>query len=568
MPRPSLAAGRARVQVVSRANVSRGVLAGKGLTWTHAKTLDGSSVSFDASPLEAAMVTDPAMLEDALAIVEVDLTGVWTKVATPYVLSPGSGTVVGLGEGGAREHSLTGVGALSLAGEWLVLHSGGQVNRRGPVDRYLGWQSTAFVDTGWATPTQVTAASLSITAAKYGEPEGWPLIAASANWVYRDVNSEGSLTLFRFGSFTVSTARKYVIGFSCDEEAKVYLDGPGYGGVIIESSEQETGYMIHNEWSGVLQPGTYSVAAEMTTVASAGGDGYDAARMYVATVDNKRVPNVLVLSSGAGTKVWRQHKTALRPGFTTGDLVMKLRTENITWGIPSASLLVPDFSATTDSAAVAWPTGQERVWSVGTPVAQVLADLEVDATFDASTTFALRAWTTRGTDLSGTVALTLGADPATTAMNVEGYGWTSDPVTGTRAMVLTNDGFVEVIDAPAETAADARGMFLESGASGSIARGVAYGLDAIRQSGRVRRAYMADVIAVAGAIPEVSFTVADTVSAPNYQRTMIALQVMSVAGSNNDAHVAFTVELAEKVADVTTFPATTAFPSDGTFPGA
>ena len=67
-------------------------------------------------------------------------------------------------------------------------------------------------------------------------------------------------------------------------------------------------------------------------------------------------------------------------------------------------------------------------------------------------------------------------------------------------MVLTNDGFVEVIDSPAEAAIPARGMYLESGASGSVGKGIAYALDAIKQSGRVRRNYHADAAGVVEAI--------------------------------------------------------------------
>ena len=545
MARPALGCGLARVKVYDRNGVTvRGILNGgnattggtSDLTWSLSKSIDGSSCSFTASALEPAMVSNPSMLEDALAIVELNVGGVWTAVGTPYVLSPGSGTAIGTAEGAAYEFQPSCVGAaVGLPGEWLVLHSGGIVNRRGPTERYIGWQSASFVDTAWNAATVVTAASLTITAAKYGQPNGWPAVAAAASWVYRNAD-EGGLSLFRFGSFTVTTQQKYLIGFSCDEESKVYLDGPGYGGVVLESSDQETGYTIKNVWSGVLAAGTYYVSAEMTTISTLGGDTFDACRMYAATVNNKGRAATVVLKSDSTTKVWRQQKTAVRPGFTPTQVVEQLRSENATWGIPSASLL-------SVAAGGTMPTGEERVWPVGTTVAQVLADLEVDVSWDVTTAWVLTAWANRGTDLSATIAMTPGAATPSTAMNVEGAGWTSDPVQGTRAVVLTNDGFVQVINSAAEVTTKARGMYLESGASGSIAKGTLYALDAITQAGQVRRNYHVDAAAVTSKVPFVNYTVSDKVNGLNHLKAVEKHVVLSITGTNQTTRASFSLEL-------------------------
>jgi hypothetical protein len=261
--------------------------------------------------------------------------------------------------------------------------------------------------------------------------------------------------------------------------------------------------------------------------------------MYVATVDKKGRANTVVLTSDAATTtVWRQPKTSVRPGFPVDEVVEILRDENDTWGIPSAGLL-------TVVAEDTMPAGEERVWTVGTPVSQALSDMEVDASFDVDLSYNLQVWAARGTDLSATVALVPGADPPTATMNIAAYGFSSDPAQGTRAVVLTNDGFVEVIDATAEAALDARGMYLESGSSGSIAKGTEYALDAIAQSGRVRRNYQAEIIAVAGARPELDFTVADTIAALDYQGAAVDLQVLSLGGTSVDTFVSWSLELSE-----------------------
>lgn len=536
MSTPALACGLARVHLYNRdGTTSRGVLSGAGLTATWSKSVDGSAVAFNANMAEAAMVSNPAMCEDALCVVELDVGGTWTPWGTPFVLAPGVGTVIGTSEGAAWELSPVGVGAaVGLCGEWLVLHSGGVVNRRGPHDRYLGWQSASFVDTAWTDLFVVAPSSLSISAAKYKQPNTWPAVAAAADWVYSSLE----LNLIRVGSFTVSTQRKYVIGFTCDEEAKVYLDGPGWGGIIMETSDQETGYVTETRWAEVLAPGTYFVSFEMTTINSAGGDGFDAGRLYVATCTNRGAAATVVLMTTSAAKGYSQLKTAVRPGFTPAQVVEKLRAENSTWGIPSAALLSVAAGGTA-------PAGEERVWPVGTSVAQVLTDFDADVSWDVTLSYVLTAWAARGTDRHTTVALTPGAATPTSAMNIEGYGYTSDPVTGTRAVVLTNDGFVQVISTTAESAVAARGMYLESAASGSVAKGTAYALDAIAQSGRVRRAYHGDVIAVTGSIPGVSFGPCDLVTAPNYRKTATTMQVLSITLTNQATYAGFTVEVGE-----------------------
>ena len=59
----------------------------------------------------------------------------------------------------------------------------------------------------------------------------------------------------------------------------------------------------------------------MTTVNSAGGDGFDACRIYVATTNQKGRADTVVLKSDSTAKVWRQAKGDPRPGFTADEVV-------------------------------------------------------------------------------------------------------------------------------------------------------------------------------------------------------------------------------------------------------
>lgn len=555
MPAPAFACGLVRLNILSPARVSRGYLSGIAAAGVHSKAWGDVVMSFTANALEAALVSDPNLLEDAFAVAQLDVGGVWTSIGQPFLLAPGEGTVVGPSEGAAREYTPVAVGALrGLLDELMVLPN--ECDAGSPTlryacgiegNRYLGWMSKGYTaDATWNNADVYTPTAAQ---AKHGQPNGWDRAADSAGWVFRNAPAEGDLTLLRIGTFTL--AQRTLVKFisSADEEHKVYLDGPNMGGVIIDSSSNETGYTEKNVWKKRLEPGTYRVAAEMTTVNSSGGDGNDSLRFACGTVDNKGRLNTVLLSTSATTKVRRQSKDSLRPGMSLGETIRRLLEDNSAFDMAAADILLGSrtFSDTTDSAAQVWQDGQEWVWPLGTPLSSAFADFFDVADLDVNTSFAFSAWNDRGA--TKTSALVKGADPPTATMNIVEYGWTSEPTGPTRYLTLSQDGYAVVISAAAESSTRPRFGYLESGSSPSIARARAAASAAILQNGRIRRYYQARIAAVAGAVPFVDFTVCDTITALDKNGNALTCEVLSIGwaqpSENEPQSVLFTLELAE-----------------------
>ncbi len=553
MTLPALACGVVRLHVLaSDATTSLGYVAGIGAGGTYSKAWADSSLSFSANLLETDLAANPDMLDEAFVVVELDVGGVWTPITTPYLLAPGEGTVIGPAEGSAPEQSPVAVGALKgLLDELCVLPA--ECDDTSPTlryacgiegNRYLGWMSKDFDDTAFTAVDVYTPVS---TEAKYNEPQGWDSGATAASWIWKD--STGGLTLFRIGSFTL--VDRAVIKFisSADEEHKIYLDGPNMGGVIIDSSANETGYTDKNVWKKRLEPGEYFVSAEMTTVSSVGGDGNDSLRFACGTIDNKGNIDALSLISSSSAVALRQLKADVRPGFPVGELILKLLQENSDLGMTGADILISGatFTETTDSTPTAWDDGQEWVWPLGTPLSQAFSDLSPVCDLDLTPTFDFEAWNERGTTSGAT--LTPGATPATSTMNIVEYGYSSDPVGPTRYLTLSQDGYDIVTGTTAEASTRPRFGYLESSSSASIGRARDNANQAITQSAGVRRYYHGRVIAVTGAIPCVDFTVADDVSGIDFVNASTSLEVLSITwqqpGDGEAQSVQFNLELGE-----------------------
>lgn len=518
------------VRIYARDGVTlRDTIAGKGLSCSHRSGIDSSDISFTGKVIEAAIGNDPGLFDDGIAKVYVDRGEGWEAWGPPYVLAPGGGTVIGQAEQAAHEFVPAGKSALMLTQDMAVLHYGGQVWRRGPRDISYGWQHPAYSGAGFTAPTTVSASSLTAREAKYDKPSNWQL--PNAKWIY-DGDGAGGLTLFRSPTFSVPEQAKYYVMATADEEYKVSLHGPGYGGVILDEQAQEDGFKKMRVWGEVLPAGgPYRLTAEMRTINSPGGDGWDAFRCAVGVMYR---PATLteVLVSDSSWRVKRMTVSAQRPGLTIGHLLRVLLQENATYGIPSASLLVPSFSDTLDSAGVAWAAGVERSWPVGTPLSQVLADLSDLVDFDVDHSFNLHAYQQRGS--AKAVTLTAGAAPATAAMSVVELTYQSEPITATRAVVLTDAGYVEKIDTAAEVTTNARITYLESTQAQSTAEGTRLGERHIGANKAVRTVYTAKTVAVEGNFPGLDYSWGDTITALDRTKAACSAQVLGVSFEMGD----------------------------------
>jgi hypothetical protein len=556
--RPAVAVGVTRLHILGPdATTSRGYLYGAN-SGNHSKAVDGSGLSFTADMLEAAMAADPSMLDDAFAVVELN-TGtlaspVWTPIATPFLLAPGSGNVVGSSE--RSDETPVATGALhGLASELIVLPT--ECDDDSPTlrlaggleqNRYLGFQAKGYSESLHSGEWHDADVYDPTGQPKEDQPEGWDAAAAGAEWVFRDAD-EGGLTVGRVGTFTLSERTTVKFIASCDEEGKVFLDGPNQGGVILQISGDETGYTEKNSRRLRLEPGTYLVSFDFTTVGSVGGDGNDSLRFACGPVDTGgNMASVLLMTDG-DTRVHRQGKTLERLGMSPMEVVRRLLDVNSDLGVDAADILLDDKTFTdaldSDDEAPSEEDCREWVWPLGTPLASVLADMSEDADFDLSPDFEFGCWLDRGADLSASVALVKGGPTPSASMNVLEYGYDSEPIGPTRYLTLSQDGFDIVVGTSAESGTRPRFGYFESGASASIGRAKQNARAAIRQNGRLRRFYRAKIIAVAGCVPYVDFTLCDVISGLDYEGNSVDLEVTDIAWETHEGTTLFTLSLGE-----------------------
>lgn len=536
--------GKARVRILRRTD--RAVLAtfaGKGLRASSGKGLDRQVLDFTAHSGEPGY--DPALFDDTLAKVQVDLGAGWVDYGIPYVLRNPSGTVRGDGEGAAKTVQARGVGALALLAELPVLQydlaafetaTGKKVNRRGPKQIYFGWQHPAFNSASWAAVTVVTGASLADSAPKKGKPDPWG--DSARNWIYHSTGT-GGLTLLVGGTFTVATARKYLCRASADEEFKVYLFGPGWGGVFLESSAQETGFEDSNENSEVLQPGTYTWCAEMTTINSSGGDGFDAFIGFFATVGTNGNPANVVSRTDETWRAWRQDKDDPRPGLTFGH-ILRLQLQAAQAWMPGSTseALTRTFTDVADSEAAAWVAGTERSYPFGVPLTTVIGQAadEIDALVDGA--WGLGLWQDRGTDRSASIILSPGSTAASPQENIGGHTWQALSPTATRAIVDTEDGLVVHVATDEGLGAakcTPRAAHLEAGDLNSVGEGRAFGTRHVSRNKHVNVTPSMDVLGVPGKVPGVNFDWGDTITGRGRYGAAKALRVGSWALRQGDA---------------------------------
>lgn len=547
MTRPAPRFRRMRLHIFGPdTTTGRGYIRAAGAEGKHSKAFSDSALTFTGNALEDVLAADQTLLEDAFVVPEVyyEATSSFLPIGTPYLLSPGSGSVIGSREGAAKEQNPVAVGALhGLLDECIVLPTehddeNKTFRRAGGLEqnRYVDFTSKGYSE---SLHTWHDADIYDPTGQpKAAKPDDWPAAVSAAEWVFRDAD-EGGRTCLRFPTFTLTEDQRVVFVWSSDENGKLVVDGPNQGGAVIDWDADEDGYnqgFAHKTLR--LKAGTYRTGGWFLSINSTGGDGNDSARVgaYSIKTDGTGDLDAVLFVSDADTRVLRQEVGDELPGMSVGETIRRLLEENSDAGVDAADILLANrtFTDSLDSDDNDWTHLRGWVWPLGTSLASALSDMLTDCDLDMSPDFAFNGYDDRGTDLSATVNLTPGATPATAAMNLTEYSWEADPA-GPNAFLTSSQEGLGLYTPTVPTGQRRRLGQLESGSSSTIARAKRNAAAAVKANGGgARRFYHGTIIAVAGAVPYVDFGLCDVVHGRGYRNLGLDVEVTAMTWTQGD----------------------------------
>lgn len=303
----------------------------------------------------------------------------------------------------------------------VVLDESGNVRANSTGQRWFGWMSTAYDDTGagWITTLAASSFRWDDEAAnsdfRLGNPINWP--DPLAWWVHRG-SFGGQFQLWR-KTFTLDADSVLGLWASADEGIRVYFDGELVLDVLGTNAPDETGYLDPNFTPlGIVEGGAHHIAFEFRSkITPIAGDSFDGAILTVGKIDaNGAYLENVVRTDDSGT--WRSYGGTWesdRPGLNRAAAMIQLWDEAVARGVLGPSFCQLGFTADLDSAGVAW---DDYDLNEAADLAQVgydqvflgWADGKIDLGMDASTTPpTFNAWKRRGTDRTATVFLKRGS---------------------------------------------------------------------------------------------------------------------------------------------------------------
>lgn len=467
-------------------------------------------ISFQVDARAEPLASTPTLLDDCVVKVAIPLTepGTTMTEVAAFAIRGRNGSLWD-GAGGATR-SAVGSSLFTVWSQDAVLHpESNEILQMASPERYFGWMSTIYdpaSDSGsWGTPGSGGTQASPSTAAKEGNPDGWPTDLDGAYWITRGSVANGKRHLF-IADCTVTSASYLTVYFSADESCSVYFAGA----LVIQTSNSETGYLNVSTWSAWVEPGTYRVAIDKTTVISRGGDGIDPVLLGVATNNVDGSIDTVLLETN--TSDWLVYTTdpdgGEVPSLTPGEILYELYMQADTRGVDTWAALSIDFDGSGDSDSMAWPEREERVWRIGydryLDMIEGLGDLGLACEITPS--LVLKAWADRGTDRSASV--TLATNDEISTVIEDGVG-----VEATYLPVETQDGWVIVENAGAASTYGRRESALSLGNAPSTQQGKKLGqkvLDerlSVPETERTIKFY-----ARSGSVPFQDFFLGDTIS--------------------------------------------------------
>lgn len=333
-------------------NATTGALVASPTAWSNLRWLDelddAGTFSVD---IQADDPTFAQIRKGMLLRISIDLTPVWTGlIERRRVRKIARRTADKL-------MTLVGVGQVKLLKRSTVDPSGGLGRFPFADARTFDWTAPEFDDTAWPVAV-VTPANYGLTTENYGLPEGFP--DGTAEWIW-NVDSSGSVppgTKYMRGTGTATTTRVREAWGASDDTFDAYLQGIH----ILRSGD--TAYVGRTSAVELLvSAGPITAAARVTNL-----NPLKAGLLFslLTPLDASEAPSI---NTGAD---WKVKPDAAPLGMTAGKILIILFAEAAARGeqVPAVT-----FTATLDSAGVAWTTYEQLPVPVGTTYLDVLRQM-------------------------------------------------------------------------------------------------------------------------------------------------------------------------------------------------
>lgn len=380
----------------------------------------------------------------------------------------------------------------------------------------------------WVTPYRVVAqANTSVNPWKYA-PAHWPDVP-TAYWIW-DRESRGNTPVgdvyFRYEFTTTSTA-EYSVFAAGDDAYEIFVDAQ-----LVSTTQGGSAYSEVNRVDFSLDAGDHILAFRVRNYG--GAAGLLAALFKVGDAATNTPATLLTYTGHPSDSGWKVNGYPTQaPGWTPGEIIIKLLNEAQARGVLFPNNLTLTFSATQDSAGQSW--GEVFPWSftVGSSLATVVARLEemaCDVWIDPNT-YQLYVWKSRGTTRNNAntpVQLMIGRN----LVSAEEKGQADIK---NFLLVETEDGWITATDS-ATNSASKYGRIegsLSTNAAPDISRTLAK--EVFKQKALPETAATFEIVPIDDAMPFVHFFVGDWVYAVGATGDKELRRIMSLSVTEDKA---------------------------------
>lgn len=384
-----------------------------------------------------------------------------------------------------------------------------------------------------------------------GKPTEWPA-NSGAKWIWgSSFTYPGSVpdyarTLFRY-EFNIATAGNYRIYYAADDWVNVWVDGSQ----AVTTDKKAAVFDKPNKIDQFFEVGDHFLAFEVQNHPAGNPASGNPAGLLMAMYRVDDSANEIKFGQSDAGASWRSYyNPPTMPGWSPGEIFLKLFNEAVTRGVVSIQAYTPTFTATADSAGNPWTSIIDWSFDIGTTLGTVVSKMEEMGVYTVvdPTNYHLHMYQNRGEDRSVTVydvdGVTILKSPIqlTIGRNLRSAKMKGQDHVANALMLKTADGWASASDTDSlnkygriESTLDASESTADFAAQ---LANVFFGQKAQPEEGATY-----EVFPVEHAWPLKDFFEGDWVLAPDRNGLLVPRHVLSIALGENESTGAVTYAL-------------------------